>query len=73
MMCFVGVSVGGEIDCLAEMHVSNADRVKSFEKVASVLTNAPPHLHLVIKFDLYPDKFPDNSDSILNLHLHQAF
>lgn len=40
MMCFVGKSFGDEINCLVEMHVCNADCVKSFEKVVSVLTNA---------------------------------
>ncbi len=30
----------GKIICLAKMHVGNADCMKSFEKVASVLTDA---------------------------------
>ena len=41
MKCFGGLSkFGGEINCLAHLHVANIDCVKSLEKVASVLNNA---------------------------------
>ena len=36
----VWVSFGGEINCLAKMHIGSADCVERFEKVALVLTNA---------------------------------
>ena len=36
----VSESFGGEINCLAKMHVGNADCTQRFEKAASVLTNA---------------------------------
>ncbi len=32
------MSFGGEINCLAKMHVGNADCMKSFDNVTSVLT-----------------------------------
>lgn len=34
------MSFGGGINCLAKMHVDNSDCMKSFEKVASVFTDA---------------------------------
>ncbi len=34
------MSFGCEMNCLAELHVDNADYVKSFEKVPLVLTSS---------------------------------